>query len=165
MKKLNPKEAATDAGCRKFQIKINGPKKIVEFTCLVHHSANQSQLRLDPKEFYARWSAAKKAPACPDYELELTGLEKWSPAEKEKVHLHESKDGKWFVCYTKRIPTLKAAENVFKMWAAGAIYTMWTGEDFGHPFNRFNENFADFLKFMSQEHNIDIREFKSEMPA
>ena len=79
------------------------------------------------------------------FEIELV-TEVWKFPNGEHIHYHRTPEGRNFVCWTRHVPTLKAAEELFRMWCVGTTYTIVHGKDFAAL---HKDNFDEFIEDMA----------------
>ena len=121
------------------------------------HVANDiSQLQLDPDNFYIKEGA--QLPDFPHYEIEIYSEESGllNHEHMKKIHLHQSdKTQADFICWTARISTKEVAQQIFRLWCVGTVFTLINGEDFAKSFFEHKSTEA-FLDFMADTHGLRV---------
>lgn len=145
----------------KKQFIVKSRTKDYKFEIQFHQSNKTEDQQIEPN-FYIEYSSDHKTHYGIHYEMEvlytgLEGLEFFS-----KIHIHSSlKNSKKYICWTGYVPTESMALSIARMWCAGSIYTIESGEDFVHLFDRHGLDFIDFEKMievLKTEYDIMVSE-------
>ena len=136
-----------------IQLTVNTPKGKITFRCIPHLSKCKEDLLIEP-EFYVRYSKAG-VPFGDHYELELLETP-WLPEGAHSIHIHHNPHtNRNFVCWPSQLPTIKEAEQMFRVWCVGTAYTLIHGMDF---VTLFEGDFMKFLNYMEKMCGIIIEE-------
>ncbi len=136
-----------------LKIEVVTPVTAYFFEALFHQSDSPESQVIEP-EFYLKEN--DKLHEGTHYEIQLVDSPVWGRVNEEvPIHIHQNPNtGLYFVCFTGQLPSLNAAEMLFKTWCVGTAYTLEHEKDFApiagaHP--------GDYFQFMSLQHNITPR--------
>ena len=140
-------------------VKVVTPGENFSLQCIIHRSESPEERAIEAA-FYKQWCPDDTAPKGHHHELEVVDGAKIKARKRSgAIHIHiHPENGKAFVCWTGALPTFESAENLFRMWAVGTVYTLVHDKDFQGIYAKHEGDTEAFLEEMNREHKIHIEE-------
>jgi len=136
----------------KFDITVQTPRGNYNFSGEAQLTKN-AQSRFIEREFYEKNCPKGTIPQGDHHEIELLKPIIKRPATT-RLHIHvHPRTKKEYVCWTGSLPTIKAAQSLFRMWCVGTAYALTHDADFA-PL--YKGDVEAFLTLMEETYLIKI---------
>lgn len=147
----------------KIYVKLVAKKQIFQFSANIWVHNRVGDFHLPPIEFYDKfWGSI---PEVPHHEVEIL-IPGESTLRQFGLHVHRSKKtDKPFICFPRRLPTLKSAMDLFTIWSTGAVGKMVANVELNDIYTRrCGENAERYFALMESTYKIRVVE-KPSPPA
>lgn len=130
------------------------------FFCTLY-GTDDLNLRKIEDDFYIKYSVDHQIYQGMHHEIEVVSPVIHNHQNFSKIHLYQSaKTKKWYVCWTRHIPSEEEAMRVLEMWSLGTVYTMENNDGFENLMTSEeldNSIFDNAIKKLKGEYGIYLK--------